>query len=118
MNKLCKGVAATLAFVPTLLLADSTISDREVTYHGDITAQRVCESVVNDDSARLNRLLRDYRDTLVYRYRFTEASAVAGDFGCNDLALLPFADKIGAQNISNYLRGGVVTMEELISAAD
>ena len=118
MKRVQKGLVFILVALPMSLAAESQLSNSDVRYTGDNIAKRVCKSVVNDDTSRLNRLLRDYRDTLVYRYRFTDNQAVSGDFVCNNRALLDFAENIGAVNVSSYLRGGVVTMEELVSFTD
>ena len=75
--------------------------------------------IVDDDPEKLQQLLKQYRRGLLQGYRFDLTShAVAGSFSCNRMALLPFADKIGANNVSTYLRGGVVTIEELVSSTN
>mgnify|MGYP001825333257 CR=1 FL=1 len=118
MKRVHKGLVFILVALPLSIAAESQLTNSEVRYTGDNVAQRVCKSVVNDDTSKLNKLLRNYRDTLVYRYRFTDSRGVSGDFACNNQALLDFANTIGAVNVSSYLRGGVVTMEELVSFAD
>jgi hypothetical protein len=56
---------------------------------------------------------------LIGAYKFdTAGKTISGDFACNGKELLTFANEIGANNVSNYLRGGRVTMEEYISSRD
>lgn len=119
MKNPAKGIVFSLALLPMIANADSVLTDKKVKYNGDSTAISVCKSVVADDSEKLQQLLRRYRRTLTYSYQLDLlGDNVAGAFSCNDLALVPFADEIGAQNVSSYLRGGTVTVEELVSVTD
>lgn len=117
MKLYTKILLVALTSMPVALMAGSDLSDKNVKYIGDPTAKRICSTVIEDDAVRLQQLLKEHRRHILYGYRFhLNGRAVAGSFTCNKLALLPFADKIGSQNVSNYLRGGIVEMEELVSS--
>lgn len=113
------ALAAIVSLVSIGATADSDLAEKKTSYIGDYEARYVCASVVDDDPDKLQQLLKRYRRSLLHGFRFDLTShAVAGSFSCNRLALLPFADKIGANNVSTYLRGGVVTIEELVSSTN
>lgn len=119
MKTFVKALIAVAAILPVSLMADSSLSGREVKLIGDSTAKLVCGSVIDDDAQRLQQTLKVYRRTILYGNRFAlNSHAVAGSFTCNKLALLPFAEEIGSSNVSNFLRGGVVIMEELVSSTN
>jgi hypothetical protein len=111
-----------IAALSTSVSADSFLSEKSVKYSGELNARKVCKAVVHDDPEKLEKIFRQDLSSNVFRYsshhvrnRFIEESYV-----CNDLALLPFADQIGAVNVSGYLRKGrgKVTMEEMVSTRD
>lgn len=119
MKAIVRGIVIGLALTPLAANADSVWSDKAVKYRGEVSAIAVCKSVVIDDPELLQKLLRRYSRTLTSPYQYDLTSQqVAGAFYCNDLALLPFADEIGAQKVSNYLRKGIVTVEEFVSATN
>jgi hypothetical protein len=108
-----------IAALPSALSADSLWTERSVKYVGDSEARGICRAIVDDDTQVLERKLRLHKSHITGGYRFyTTGKAILGDFSCNDKELLTFANEIGANNVSNYLRGGRVTMEEYISSRD
>lgn len=114
-----------VAVLPTSLSADSFLSENGVKYRvkqmGPSSAARVCTAVVRDEPDTLDKIFRQDLRNNIYRYSFNVHSrAIQGSYTCNDLALLPFADQIGAIKVSSYLRNprGKVTMEELVSSID
>jgi hypothetical protein len=108
-----------IAALPSALSADSLWTERSVKYVGDSEARGICRAIVDDDTQDLVRKLRKHKSRIPGGYKFdTAGKAISGDFACNDKELLTFANEIGASNVSNYLRGGKVTMEEYISSRD
>ena len=109
-------ILGTAILMPAPLVADSLYTDEEVQYRGERSATRVCEAIVEDDARQLNVLLKEVKRRTLMGYRFdTRSYAIAGSVTCNGLGLMVFADEIGADSVSSYLRGGVVTMEELVT---
>jgi hypothetical protein len=101
------------------LSADSFLSEQSVKYVGERAARNICSAVVDDDAQDLKRKLLQYKNQLVWGYTYVLMDeAVYGNFTCNDKDLLTFANEIGAKNISDYLRGGVVSVEEYVSTVD
>ena len=78
---------------------------------------QVCRAIVNDDAEKLDGLLQrmEYgtRQHKVYRKSKSAVNSVT----CNGQELLTFADEIGASDVSSYLHGGSVTIEELAGTA-
>ena len=110
-----KMLIGIVAMLPTSLMAESFLSESDVTYRGDQTARRVCQAVVNDDVESLEFQLRQMRRETLSSYRFgVKSEAIVGSVTCNDMELLTFADEIGARSVSSYLDEGTITMEEVI----
>jgi hypothetical protein len=108
-----------VVFLPAAAMADSFLTDTNVKYRGDTDARRICRAIVEDDARDLKQSLKLYRSTLLYRYSSDLISnAVSGNFSCNGNELLTFAREVGSQNITRYLQGGSVEMEELVSTID
>jgi len=81
-----------------------------VVYQGDNEAKNVCLSIVQDDPSQLNAALR------WDRIKSRQLGDNKENFRCNDMALVDFANDIGAYNVSRYLDGntrGTVHMEEV-----
>jgi hypothetical protein len=110
-----------IAALPISVSADSFLSEKSVTYSGESNARKACKAVVHDDPEKLDKIFRQDLRSNVYRYSsHVRNRAIEERYVCNDLALLPFADQIGAVNVSGYLRKGrgKVTMEEMVSTRD
>lgn len=110
-----------IAALPTSVSADSFLSEKSVKYSGELNARKACKAVVHDDPEKLDKIFKQDLRSNVYRYSsHVRNRAIEDSYICNDLALLPFADQIGAVNVSGYLRKGrgKVTMEEMVSTRD
>ncbi len=104
-----------IAILPLGAMAESFLSEANVTYRGDDTARAVCRAVVEDDADSLEDQLKKVRRESRYAYRYYATSdAIVRSVTCNDMELQTFADSIGASNISGYLGGGQVTIEEVV----
>ena len=111
--------ATLLVALPVSSSADSFLHDRSVKYAGKASAIGVCRAVVEDDLRALEQQLARYRSRLTFGYNYrTTDRMVYGSFSCNEKDLLTFAEGIGAESISGYLKGGYVTVEEYISSID
>ena len=110
------------AALPTSGSADSFLSDKSIKYSGESTARKVCKAVVHDAPEKLDSIFKQDLRNNVYRYSSDVRNRimVGESYFCNDLALLPFADQIGAANVSDYLTSGSgkVTMEEMLTTID
>lgn len=116
---------AIVTILPTGAFAESFLTEQPGSYRvkhmGDSSAVKVCKAVIHDDAERLHKILLHALRNSRYRNRYTVLSpAIAGSYTCNDLALLPFADEIGAVKVSGYLQGkdGTVTVEEMVSSTN
>lgn len=110
-------LVAFLVALPLPALAESFLSDRSVKYIGEPEAKGVCRAVVEDDLLDLDRRLSRYKNRLTFGYSHrTIDRAIYASFTCNEKDILNFADEIGANTVSGYLRGGKVTVEEYISS--
>ena len=119
MNVICKYLIPLIAMLPASLMAQGFLADHEVKYAGEPGAVRVCQAVIHDDPRDLMLLLKRYKNQKIFRHRFDITSqAIAGSFTCNRLALLPFANDVGASKVARFLNGGTVTMEELVSSTN
>lgn len=117
-STLAKSFLIGALLLPFTVVGDTTLSDKKVLFRGDSTAMGVCRSVVQDDPNRLRIHLRMYRNSIFNGRRFELRSPqIMGAFSCNDMALRPFAEQIGAVKVSSYLRGGKVEMEESLAYA-
>lgn len=111
-NQLLIGV---IALLPASAMAESFLSESDVTYRGDLAARQLCRAVVNDDVKNLEFGLRQIRRNALASYLFDEKSdAIVRSVTCNGMELLTFADEIGARSVSNYLGEGTVTIEEVV----
>jgi len=110
-------ITATLT-VPISGYTETFLSGENVVYRGDATAARICRAVVHDDTVALKQGLRRIRNQTLTGYKFDlNGDAIAGSVVCNQKVLLMFADEIGARNVSNRLRKGSVTVEEVVSTS-
>ncbi len=81
-----------------------------IVYQGDNGAKNVCLSIIQDDTAQLKAALR------WDRLKSRQIGDNQDNFRCNDMALLKFANDVGAYNVSKYLdrnNRGRVEMEEV-----
>ena len=114
--KIC--VISTALVFPAAGNSDTFLSEENVVLRGNATAVRICRAVINDDMVALKQGLRRIRNDALSGYKFTlDSRAITGSVTCNKKSLLTFADEIGAQDISGWLRQGTVTMEE-VAATD
>ncbi|HSG62427.1 MAG TPA: hypothetical protein VLA24_13455 [Pseudomonadales bacterium] len=88
-------------------------ADKNYTYQGGRSAQKICKSIVQDRLKQLKiQLLRASKfNAIPYR-------TIHNYYACNDLALIDFAHDVGAVHTVGYLktRGAVrtqVLMEEV-----
>jgi hypothetical protein len=109
---------AVMAVVPALVMAESTISEKSVTFAGERSARKVCKAVMRDDPIRLRRILRDYQSTLVYAHSFKLTDhAIAGSYSCNGLPLAAFSEQMGAANTAYFLRTGKIAIEPAVASS-
>lgn len=86
--------------------------DASVSYQGDGEARNVCLSIIQDDTSQLKAALR------WDRLKSRQLGDNQDNFRCNDMALIEFANDVGAYNVSKYLNKDVkghVEMEEVAS---
>ena len=86
--------------------------NHKIVYQGDSEARNVCLSIIQDDAAQLEAALR------WDRLKSRQIGDNQNNFRCNDMALLEFANDVGAYNASKYLdrhNRGRVDMEEVAS---
>lgn len=107
-------VLGVMGLIATLTAAGhvSADSDKAVVYQGDNAAKNVCLSIIADNSDRLHAALRSDR------FKTRQWSDNQDNFRCNDMALIDFANEVGAYNVSHYLNKGDkgrVDMEEVAS---
>jgi len=94
---------ALVACVSQVAFADQS---GNVNYSGNAIAKRVCKAVVQDDVDKLRVLLRSYKQSVAFGYRFgPSARGLSRDFTCNDMDLEQFSYRIGAQKVSGYFAG-------------
>jgi hypothetical protein len=111
MNVKTLGLMSALV---TSLTATSVFAHEEnnVVYKGDSSAKKVCLSIIKDDTGQLNSALRSDR------LRSRQLGDNQDNFRCNDMALIDFAEDVGAYRVSQYLNKGnkgYVDMEEVAS---
>jgi hypothetical protein len=112
-----KCLLAIVFTIPLQVVAQSFLTDENVKYRGDTTAIKVCRAIVNDDTAALKKGLKRIKGEALYAYMFDiNSPAILKSVTCNKMALSPFADEIGARNITNWLNNGTVTVEEFVSS--
>jgi hypothetical protein len=101
MSALIVSLTATSAFAH---------DDSHVVYKGDSEAKNVCLSIIKDDAGQLNAALRSDR------LRSRQLGDNQDNFRCNDMALIDFAEDVGAYRVNQYLnkgQKGYVKMEEV-----
>jgi len=104
---------------PGLAMAADNDGVTEVTYVGHTSAKGVCRAVVENDVKGLQRQLAMHRWTLPFAYQYSLRSrGVAGNFTCNDMELLDFADSVGAREVSSYLASGDSAPRQQVSSTD
>jgi hypothetical protein len=104
-----------IAFSSELSLADNSVNYR---YTGNSVGKQVCRAIVQDDVKKLEKVLRNHRQTLVYAYTFNDLAShsIAGSFKCNDVALLEFSQRVGAKEVLGYLSTGKgIVTEQVVS---
>lgn len=107
-------LVVSVACLPGLAAADELAT---VGYSGNGLGRQVCKAVVQDDIAKLKRVLRSYQNTLAYGYtQSRDRREVARDFTCNGMGLEAFSDSIGARNVSGYFAGDSTMAKEQLAA--
>jgi hypothetical protein len=94
--------------IAAILLAPAVVTAEPNTkLTGDREALLACKAVLSDDPVKLDSMLANYHrknNTLSY-YLPKHDPAILKDFSCNDMSLYEFSNKIGANNVSRYIRG-------------
>lgn len=99
-----------VGLVAVMATGSASAHDGNVGYQGDNEAKNVCLSIIQDDTSQLKAALR------WDRLKSRQLGDNQDNFRCNDMALIEFANDVGAYNVSKYLdkdARGRVEMEEV-----